>query len=106
MCIRDSRMSEWLYVIIALPFIVIALTVGGDNTNPTTGLLQNLSTIYLICLAVQEAYRHPSVGRPVVVHLSLIGVLFHAGMSYDLKLYPLFVLVYIGAALALSLIHI
>ncbi|MHB2016186.1 MAG: DUF4129 domain-containing transglutaminase family protein [Candidatus Xenobia bacterium] len=93
----SKRMSEWLYVLLAIPFVIIYMAWNPEGqSSPSTNPITELSTVFLICLAVQEQYR--SISRPIVIHFSLLGVLFHAGMSYDLKWFPALVAIYAAAA--------
>ncbi|HEY4000746.1 MAG TPA: transglutaminase domain-containing protein [Candidatus Xenobia bacterium] len=94
------RLGEWLYFLIAIPFVVVALSQRHQSASE---LLMShsftlLATDYLLCLAIQELYRKPGPRQTLVVHMALLGVLFHAGMSYELKAYPAVVAVYIAAA--------
>lgn len=97
-----KRLGEWLYFLIAIPFVLVALSEsqGEMNAFMAGNRFTQLSTVYLLCLAVQEAYRRVSSHRVLIVHGALLGVLFHAGVSYEVTAYPVLVAVYALAALA------
>lgn len=96
---QQRKIFAWLGMPVVL-LTVLRLLKSQHTINTSIGLAV-LGTVYVLACAVIEMYRRPEQARPEVYHMGLMTVMLVGGVSFQNRVYPIFLLLYFMLAVAL-----
>lgn len=96
---QQRKTLAWL----GMPVVLLTFLrmLRSQHAIDTSIGLAVLGTVYVLACAVIEMYRRPQEARPEVYHMGLMTVMLVGGISYQNRLYPVFLLLYFMLAVAL-----